>query len=112
VYRALLIPDTMYTGRQLFPGVYASFNVLIQTPVGLAIVGALAVGVVVLIAYAGEWPIGGAVLGCVAASLIVAGALFGWSIAGAWFVLACLIVTYAGFIIARFGEVLLFGRRR
>lgn len=112
VYRALLVPDTMYTARQLFPGVYAAFDVLIRSPIDLAIVGALAIGAVVLIAYAGEWSLWAALLGCAGAALLVIGALFGWSLDIASFVLAGEVVAYSGFIIARFGEVLIFGKRR
>jgi hypothetical protein len=112
VYRAILVPDTVYTARQLYPGLMAGLTVLVKQPLDLVIVAGLAAGVALLIAYASDWSIWGHILLLLGASALLGGALLGWSLAVAVFVLACMISLYIGGIVARFGEVFLFGKRR
>lgn len=112
VYRAVLVPDTLYTARQLYPGLLASLIVLAKDPLDLALICGIMVGALLLIAYAAGWSLFGWVLiGGFAGGLVWLVAVF---VALTWglFLLACLVALYLGFIVARFGEVFLFGKRR
>lgn len=111
-YRAILIPDTIYTGRQLYAGLAIAMVILVRTPLDILIVGGLASAGAVLVAYGVgwawfKWAIAGAVLVGVVFAI---GSL--WSLEYARIALAILIALYTGGIVARFGELLLFSKRR
>lgn len=111
-YKAILVPDTIYTARQLYPGLAVGLAVLIHEPLDLVIAGGLGVGLVVLVAYGAGWPwlVWGLAGGLALGGLFLLG-LF-WSVGYARIGLAVLLALYAGGIVARFGEVFLFGKRR
>jgi len=111
-YQAILVPDTIYTGRQLYAGLALAVAVLAQSPIDLLIVGGLAAAGAALVAYGVGWSLFKWIIaGAALVGLVFALGVF-WSLAAARTTLAVLMALYTGGIVARFGEVLLFGKRR
>lgn len=111
-YRAILVPDTVYTSRQLFGGLLTSLTILANDPLDLLIVCGIMTGVLALVAYGAGWSIPGWLaigLGLTGIAWVVG--VFWWLDYARFFIAACGAL-YIGFIVARFGEVFLFGKRR
>lgn len=108
VYGVILLPDTFYTARQMRPGVLAFL--LAYGAVGAALCAAVSVwGLLLSEGKGGRW----ALLGAGVAGLTW------WGIMGAvdvpawlWLAQAWVFAFLNGYLVARFGETLLFGRRR
>lgn len=111
-YRAILTPDTIYTARQLFTSFRLALVVLAPDQTSLyLIIGLLAAGQL-LIAYGATWPLQFWFLAC---GLCVGGLLLiiaVWGIDTGRVALAIVEALNVGYIVARFGEVFLFGKRR
>lgn len=111
-YRAVLVPDTIYTARQMYPGFAAVLSVLALDFSGMLFVLALAIGSAVLIAYGAGWALRWWLLIWAVAGGIIIFTGWAWSLEIARLILAILMAAYSGYIVARFGEVFLFGKRR
>lgn len=111
-YRAILIPDTIYTARQMYGGFAAVLGVLALDLSGLAFTLAIAVVGAALIAYGAGWLLRWWLLIWLAAGGIIWFVGWAWSLEYARLMFAFLSAGYCGYIVARFGEVFLFGRRR
>lgn len=108
IYGALLIPDTYYTARQMQPGVLALLLAYGATGAGL-LAGLTAWGVLMAEGKGGRWAlIVGMFLGLTLWGIMNALALPEWVLP----YLAWLLAGIDGYLIARFGEILLFGKRR
>lgn len=111
-YRAVLVPDTIYTARQMYPGFLAAFTVLIVDMPSLVLTVALIGGGVVLVSYGAGWPLRLWIPTWAVAGNVVWFVGWAWSLPNARLLLAILLALYCGYIVARFGEVFLFGKRR
>lgn len=111
-YRAILIPDTIYTARQMYAGFSAALNVLAYDVGQLWSILGLLAGVVLLLAYGAGWSVKGWLGAWLLASIVVGFVGWGFSLDDARLLLAILLSLYCGYIVARFGEAFLFGRRR
>lgn len=112
LYRAILVPDTIYTARQLYLGLHAGLRVLVTDQASLLLVLALIAGGVLLVAYGAGFS-----LRLWFAAIVLSGGVAYLTflladLATAQIMLAGLLALYIGYIVARFGEALLFGRRR
>lgn len=107
IYGAILIPDTYYTARQMVAGItalLASYG-----SVGAGILAAVTVwGLLLAEGRSGRWALIGGIGGGLLAWGIMGAIATPWMFVGASWVFAGL----DGYLIARFGETLLFGRRR
>lgn len=112
LYRAILIPDTIYTARQLYDGFHAALKVLADTQTNLLFILGLAAGIVLLVAYGAGFPLKLWIVAAGVGCAIIYCTAIAWMLEIAVFVLACLLAIYFGYIVARFGEALLFGKRR
>ncbi len=111
-YVAILIPDTIYTARQMWPGMAMAARLLTVDVASLLLVLALIGGFVLLIAYGGGWSFARWLAGwlVVSAAILLIGSFVALDIAQ--LLLSCSTALYCGYIVARFGESLLFGKRR
>jgi hypothetical protein len=107
IYGAILIPDTYYTARQMIGGIerfLAAYGAI-----GGGILAALTVwGLLLAEGRSGRWALLGGIVGGLCAWGIMGALATPWMSTGAAWVFAGL----DGYLIARFGETLLFGRRR
>jgi hypothetical protein len=111
-YRAILTPDTIYTARQMYAFFLSVLLILAEDMPGFLLVLALAEGGLFLVAYGAHWSL----RLWLSVGLVVGGILVSiawvWSFETARWFLAILLALYCGYIVARFGESLLFGKRR
>lgn len=111
-YIAILIPDTIFTARQMWPGLALAARLLATDVISLGLVLLLIGGGVLLVAYGGGWSFARWLTGWLITGTIVllVGSFAALDIAQ--LLLSCSMALYCGYIVARFGESLLFGKRR
>lgn len=103
IYGAALVPDTIYTARQMRVGLLALLTA--YGGIGGAVLGAITVWGWLMVEGRGKWIAfaGGVIGGLIGYGIMLLpyASIAAWVFAGA-----------NGYLIARFGEVLLFGKRR
>ena len=111
-YLAILVPDTIYTSRQMYPGFHEVFRVLMTDMITVMII-LVFVGVgVFLIAYAAEWSKARWMAGWLLLSVTNIGLILLDQLQYAIIATSGELSIFCGYIVARFGEALLFGARR